>query len=189
MEFDLLHKKYVNLKYQYFCNQGIVGEEIGLQDLQQVSYAFQNDVLSQQTEVEIDEKIPNLFLVDCLLVSDQHEAMFNLVEVPFEINKINLQQSSDLQENGIGSSNITQNIHKQFNFQSEQGDEDFISVFPFVFHDLVARFMEMHWIHRFYIFDFIKDDFHNCKKGLLFHACFYSLVSLTIYMLKGERKM
>jgi hypothetical protein len=49
--------------------------------------------------------------------------------------------------------------------------------------------MEVHWSHHFYIFDFIKDDFHNCKKGLSFHACFCSSVSLAIYMLKGERKM
>jgi hypothetical protein len=49
------------------------------------------------------------------------------------------------------------------------------------FDDLVERYMELYWGHNSYIYDFIKADFHSCKKGQIVHFFVFSSLLNYIY--------
>jgi hypothetical protein len=60
-------------------------------------------MLSQETKVEVNEQIPDLFLAESILIADQHEDMLNPVEAPLESSEINLQRFSVFQTNEIAT--------------------------------------------------------------------------------------
>jgi hypothetical protein len=66
---------------------------------------------------------------------DDHYFHQNSLEILEDTESI-LQQPSVLQKDEIGSNHKTENMQRQFNFQSEQGKEVLIEIFCLDFYDL-----------------------------------------------------